>query len=198
MVGFGGMMGKMGSGATNELLSRLGIEVGKMSAEFERTPLLLNNLVQAFKELSSQSNLGPFVGEGRTGGVTVGGPTGGGPGGPSQGPLDGASSFRKGAITGLAVRLSYIAVLKAAIDTAAEAGKTFNLETAINDLWVHLESVKRLASGTTVKGDSGNIDIETGKLKRLIDKRAQMFDILKKIVDSYNETAKNMTSNMAR
>ena len=38
----------------------------------------------------------------------------------------------------------------------------------------------------------GSIDVATMKLKRLIDKRGQMFDMLRQIIDKYNETAKNI------
>ena len=36
------------------------------------------------------------------------------------------------------------------------------------------------------------------KLKRLIDKRSQMFDMLRQIIDKYNETAKNIIQSMGR
>ena len=45
---------------------------------------------------------------------------------------------------------------------------------------------------------SPSIDVETMKLKRLIDKRSQMFDMLRQIIDKYNETAKNMIQSMGR
>ncbi|MEL7370863.1 MAG: hypothetical protein AAFN74_18220, partial [Myxococcota bacterium] len=45
---------------------------------------------------------------------------------------------------------------------------------------------------------SPSIDVETMKLKRLIDKRSQMFDMLRQIIDKYNETAKNMIQSMSR
>ena len=44
----------------------------------------------------------------------------------------------------------------------------------------------------------GSIDVATMKLKRLIDKRGQMFDMLRQIIDKYNETAKNMIGMMNR
>ena len=36
------------------------------------------------------------------------------------------------------------------------------------------------------------------KLKRTIDKRSQMFDSLRQIIDKYNETAKNMIQAIGR
>src|SRR5688572_7321258 len=51
-------------------------------------------------------------------------------------------------------------------------------------------------------GDAGNnspsIDVETMKLKRLIDKRSQMFDMLRQIIDKYNQTAKGIIDSIGR
>ncbi len=47
-------------------------------------------------------------------------------------------------------------------------------------------------------GKSPSIDVETMKLKRMIDKRSQMFDMLRQIIDKYNETAKNIIQSMGR
>ncbi|MEQ8275782.1 MAG: hypothetical protein RMA76_38960 [Deltaproteobacteria bacterium] len=47
-------------------------------------------------------------------------------------------------------------------------------------------------------GSAPSIDVETMKLKRLIDKRSQMFDMLRQIIDKYNETAKNLIQSIAR
>ena len=47
-------------------------------------------------------------------------------------------------------------------------------------------------------GKSPSIDVETMKLKRMIDKRGQMFDMLRQIIDKYNETAKNIIQSMGR
>jgi hypothetical protein len=43
-----------------------------------------------------------------------------------------------------------------------------------------------------------SIDVETMKLKRLIDKRSQMFDILRQIIDKYNQTAKGIIDSIGR
>ena len=47
-------------------------------------------------------------------------------------------------------------------------------------------------------GSSPSIDVETMKLKRMIDKRGQMFDMLRQIIDKYNETAKNIIQSIGR
>ena len=47
------------------------------------------------------------------------------------------------------------------------------------------------------QGDK-SIDVETMKLKRSQDKRGQMFDALRQIIDKYNETTKNINQSMSR
>lgn len=47
-------------------------------------------------------------------------------------------------------------------------------------------------------GAQPSIDVESMKLKRLIDKRNQMFDTLRQIVDKYNQTAKGMIDSVGR
>jgi hypothetical protein len=48
------------------------------------------------------------------------------------------------------------------------------------------------------EGSSPSIDVETMKLKRMIDKRSQMFDMLRQIIDKYNQTAKGIIDSMGR
>jgi hypothetical protein len=45
---------------------------------------------------------------------------------------------------------------------------------------------------------SPSIDVETMKLKRLIDQRSQMFDMLRQIIDKYNQTAKGIIDSIGR
>ena len=47
-------------------------------------------------------------------------------------------------------------------------------------------------------GGNPSIDVETMTLKRLIDKRSQMFDMLRQIIDKYNQTAKGIIDSMGR
>ena len=47
-------------------------------------------------------------------------------------------------------------------------------------------------------GNSPSIDVETMKMKRMIDKRSQMFDMLRQIIDKYNETAKGVIQSIGR
>ncbi|MGQ0606471.1 MAG: hypothetical protein ACT4OD_05925 [Candidatus Nitrosotenuis sp.] len=52
------------------------------------------------------------------------------------------------------------------------------------------EKVNDIQSGQK-SSDGKNIDIETMQLKRLIEKRGQLFDICRQIIDKYDETAKS-------
>jgi hypothetical protein len=53
-------------------------------------------------------------------------------------------------------------------------------------------------AGGEAGGNSPSIDVETMKLKRLIDKRSQMFDMLRQIIDKYNQTAKGIIDSIGR
>lgn len=57
-----------------------------------------------------------------------------------------------------------------------------------------------LFGGATMGGipesQESSIDVETMKLKRMIDKRSQMFDMLRMIIDKYNQTAKGIIDSM--
>lgn len=52
--------------------------------------------------------------------------------------------------------------------------------------------------GGGAAGNQTSIDIEAMKLKRLIDKRGQMMDIFRQIIDKYDETAQNVIRSIAR
>ena len=58
----------------------------------------------------------------------------------------------------------------------------------------------KLATGSQQQGHSGapSIDIETKKLERMIQKRTQMFDMLKAIMEKYDATAKNVIQSLGR
>ncbi|MCB9654320.1 MAG: hypothetical protein H6729_09360 [Deltaproteobacteria bacterium] len=45
---------------------------------------------------------------------------------------------------------------------------------------------------------NSTIEIETLKLKRIVDKRAQMFDMLRQVIDRYNQSAKGVIDTMGR
>ncbi|MBK8014538.1 MAG: hypothetical protein IPK13_24710 [Deltaproteobacteria bacterium] len=45
---------------------------------------------------------------------------------------------------------------------------------------------------------NSTIEIETLKLKRIVDKRAQMFDMLRQVIDRYNQSAKGVIDTLGR
>jgi hypothetical protein len=63
-----------------------------------------------------------------------------------------------------------------------------------------LQQQQNQNGGKGGKGGGGSsspsIDVETMKLKRMIDKRSQMFDMLRQIIDKYNQTAKGIIDSM--
>ena len=54
----------------------------------------------------------------------------------------------------------------------------------------------KAVNGQAVKATS--IDVEAMKLKRLTDKRGQMFDLLRQAIDKYNQTARGMIQAIGR
>src|SRR5262249_967028 len=54
------------------------------------------------------------------------------------------------------------------------------------------QQAQQASGGQGGGGGAPSIDVETMKLKRLIDKRSQMFDMLRQIIDKYNQTAKGI------
>ena len=63
-----------------------------------------------------------------------------------------------------------------------------------------LQQQQQGGKGGGGKGGGGapSIDVETMKLKRMIDKRSQMFDMLRQIIDKYNQTAKGIIDSIGR
>jgi methyl-accepting chemotaxis protein len=54
------------------------------------------------------------------------------------------------------------------------------------------------SKATSNAGGAPSIDVETQKLQRMVQKRAQMFDMMSKIMDQYSTQAKNMVQNLGR
>jgi hypothetical protein len=50
----------------------------------------------------------------------------------------------------------------------------------------------------SIQDSPSSIDVETMKLKRLIDKRNQEFDAVRKLVDDYNRKAKAIIDSIGR
>jgi DNA-binding transcriptional MerR regulator len=58
--------------------------------------------------------------------------------------------------------------------------------------------IERQAQLVQTQRDSLSLDVETMKLKRMIDKRSQTFDALRQIIDRYNQTAKGIIDSIGR
>lgn len=58
--------------------------------------------------------------------------------------------------------------------------------------------IERQAQLLQTQRDSPSLDVETMKLKRMIDKRSQTFDALRQIIDRYNQTAKGIIDSIGR
>lgn len=64
-----------------------------------------------------------------------------------------------------------------------------------------LNGGEKTSSAGTRRGSvegSPSIDVETSALNRLIQKRSQVFDMLRQIVDKYQQTAKGVTDSIGR
>lgn len=157
---------KIGGVGGSQLLSQLNLEVGKMAEEAAKSLGDLKGSLAALSQAFQQA---------------------------AQGKGGNADFSRAVQVTALALKLAYVAVLQAAVEKATKS-QNFNVETAINDLWTSLDSVKKLGAGQ--QQGSPSIDVETMKLKRMIDKRSQMFDVLGKIIEKYDQTARSVMQNM--
>lgn len=71
------------------------------------------------------------------------------------------------------------------------------LQLVIADIESQLEQQARLVESLH-SSPGPTLDVETMKLKRLIDKRSEMFDILRELIDGNNQTAKSIIDSMGR
>jgi len=60
------------------------------------------------------------------------------------------------------------------------------------------EAIDRQSQQVSVRPSPTSVDVETMKLKRLIDKRAQMFEMLRQIIDRYRQTATGIIDSIGR
>jgi hypothetical protein len=158
-------------GNTAQFLPKLNIEVSMLVSEFANMRVPLNELLQGFQDVSQGAQ-----------GIMVAGALS------QPGPMGGLAT--------LAIRIAYVAVLKEAVDKAT-LSRVFNVETAINDLLLHLESVRKLASvPATAAAGSAGMTIELSKLRDMVDGRQELFQLLNEMMRNYNETAKGTVSNM--
>jgi hypothetical protein len=91
-----------------------------------------------------------------------------------------AQSVNQGSIE----KLMYLSVLRGALQKAAES-KHFNMETQVNDLWVKLSQVKQQKSSES-----------TLRLQQMIEKQAQMQQMLSNIMKAYHDAATSVIRNI--
>lgn len=162
-----------GMGETNasSLLSALNLEIGSLARDMAALTTNLPAMQQAL-----QKSLGGIG---------------------SAASTTSASSVAAGQVSQAVAKVVFVAVLSEAINKASRSAH-FNVETAINDLWVHLDAARKFSGGGANAGAAGSpsIDVETKKLKRMIQKRSELFDVLGKIMEKYDQSAKNVIQNM--
>lgn len=66
------------------------------------------------------------------------------------------------------------------------------------DITRQSETIARLKREKRSMSEGPSVDIETLKLKRLVDKRSQIYDSLQQIIDKYNQTAKGIIDSIGR
>lgn len=202
-----GMQGPLTGIGAHDLIARLGIETNKLDVEFDHLgdalKGLLKNIRDAFEPgadvLSGLGEKGPLAQTlsrtGQRSDAAAG--SGGGHAARPASPLSdlgpGGGARLRALLQTTVVRLAYVAILKAAMDKATGT-RLFNLETAINDLWVHLEELKRLQ--VAPQSGIGGGQVEFAKLQHLIQERSTMFDLLSRILKQYDDTAKSVINNM--
>ena len=94
-------------------------------------------------------------------------------------------------------KIVFVSVLNEAINKASKNAH-FNVETAINDLWVHLDAARKFSGGGSAARAAGSpsTDVEMQKLKRMMQKRAELFSVLGAIMTKYDQSAKNVIQSM--
>ena len=164
----GGVGKLLGGSSTSILLSALNVEMGSLGRDMAAATANLPDMLQALQK--SLSGIGGAA------------------------STAGAAQLAAGQMSQVVAKVVFVAVLNEAINKASKSTH-FNVETAINDLWVHLDAARKFSSSGGAAG-SPSIDVETQKLKRSMQKRAELFDVLGKIMERHNQSAKNVIQSM--
>ena len=167
-----GNIGKtLGGAATAKLLSALNIEMGSlgrdMAAATANVPAMLQSMQKSLGGVASTASTMPAV------------------------------ALAAGQLSQVVAKVVFVSVLTEAIDKAGKNAH-FNVETAINDLWVHLDAARKFSGGGAAAGAAGSpsFGLEAKKLQRMVQKRAQLFDVLGEIMQKYDQSAKNVIQSM--
>ncbi len=165
----------------------IGLEISKLMKDMDVTSRMLQALGQQLETVMRNPDTGSVLADApgmghamRTTGsgqaATVGGP-------PVKPPPPGLQARH------VALKLAIAAVLQDALEQALKSS-ALNLETTVNDLRIKLDALRGL--------EKPGVDYETEKLKRTIDKRSQMFEMLGGIIKHYDQTAKSATQGIGR
>ena len=141
-------MAAIGDMRSSNLLSQLGIEVGKLGRDVNAAAAAMPAMLQSLQGLFGAAVAGAV-----------------------PNPL--ANPGTAGKVKQTLTRLAFVSVLQEAMDKASK-NQNFNLETAINDMWVHLDAVRKMA-GTTSLAES---DTASLRLQQLMQKRAELFSLI--------------------
>ena len=173
MASIGGRSPGVGQ-STSQMLSSLGLEASKLSRDIAVTMAGAQTEVQKLLQ-----NLAAGFASAA---------------GSKAGSQAAASS---GNVTHAVGKLVFISVLQEAIDKASKS-QHFNVETAINDLWNHLDSARKFASSASSAGPTpaASPNIELQKLQNMMSRRADMFRALNDVMQKYDQSAKNVIQNM--
>jgi hypothetical protein len=170
MAMIGGVGRVLGAANASTLLAALNVEMGSLGRDMAAATANLPGMLQAL-----QKSLGGIA---------------------STASTAAAAKLAAGQMSQVVAKVVFVAVLNEAINKASKSAN-FNVETAINDLWVHLDAARKFSgAGNAGAAGSPSIDVEIQKLKRTMQKRADLFDVLGKIMERYDQSAKNVIQSM--
>ena len=114
-------------------------------------------------------------------------------GGAAAGAFPGAfpNPSQDGQIKQTLTKLAFVSVLQEAMDKASK-NPHFNLETAINDMWVHLEAVGKLAGATS----SADSEAALIRLQQSMQRRGQLFSMISEIMKSQHDSQMSAIRNL--
>lgn len=96
-----------------------------------------------------------------------------------------------GSVGRFLTKAAFISALHEAIDKARK-NPQFNLETAINDLWIHFDAVRKFSTAASPAA----IDGEAKRLQGMMQKRAQLFSVLGELMKQRDQMQKSVIQNL--
>ena len=129
----GGVGKVLGGSNTSSLLSALNVEMGSLGRDMAAATANLPDMLQSLQK--SLAGIG------------------------STASTAGTAKLAAGQMSQVVAKVVFVAVLNEAINKASQSAH-FNVETAINDLWVHRNAARKFSSSGGAAG-SPSIDVET-------------------------------------